>query len=79
MESKAGWCRWLQDKKCECATQVDTCPLLKSAWLEEWEKEAEKWLWLSGLVGGWEESRNSCVCIYVTGQQVSADTPGCAM
>lgn len=39
-------------------------PLLKSAWPEEWEKEAEKkWLWWSGLVEGWGESRSSCVCL----------------
>lgn len=62
-ENKARWCRWLQGKECECATQVYTRPLLKPAWLEEWEKAAEKCLWWSWLVAGWEESRRSCVCI----------------
>ena len=37
----------------ECATHVHTCPLLRSAWLEEWEREAEEnGLWVVWAGGG---------------------------
>lgn len=42
-----GWGAEGSQEGVECATHVHTCPLLRSAWLEEWEREAEEnWLWV---------------------------------
>lgn len=60
---RAGWCRCLQEKECECTIHVHTCPLLKSAWLKEWGKEREKWLRWPGLGEG-AESPAVAVCVH---------------
>lgn len=56
-----GGCRWLQGM--ECTMNVYTRPLLKSAWLGDWERKQRSCgglVW-SGLVGG-GESPGAAVC-----------------
>lgn len=75
-----GWGADGSQEGVECATHMHTRPLLRSAWLEEWEREAEEnWLWVvwAGGVGVGRVYRCSRVC--VLGQHVNARPLGRAV
>lgn len=75
-----GWGADGSQEGVECATHMHTRPLLRSAWLEEWEREAEEnWLWVvwPGGVGVGRVYRCSRVC--VLGQHVNARPLGRAV
>lgn len=72
-----GWGAEGSQEGVECATHVHTCPLLRSAWLEEWEREAEEWVVWAGGSGVGRVYRCSCVC--VLGQHVNAGPLGRAV
>lgn len=60
-----------------CANHVHVCPLLTSAWLEEWERKQRSRRGWSGP-GGWGRVGESLgVAMCVLGQHISAGPLGC--